>query len=70
MFLYGDVVKAPKHSYIVVDVDDSKPEQVRYGLVPCTKANLKSLNRASNKSKTLNAQYWYNANVLDYVVQA
>lgn len=67
MFLYGDIVKAPKHRYIVVSVDDSIPGEVRYGLVRATKTNMQLFNPGSYMP--ICPTYWYNANVLEYAGQ-
>lgn len=66
MFLYSDIVKAPKHQYIVVSVEDKYDEKnVQYGLIRDT---------AENRSNVLHSnglrivpEYWYNASVLEFV---
>lgn len=67
MFLYGDIVKAPKHKYIVVSIDDSNPKDVQYGLIPATKANVKHFNLTGGVNNCSNPKYWYRASVLEFV---
>lgn len=71
MFLYGDIVKAPKHKYIVVSIDDSNPDDVKYGLIRCTKAMLKKWNQtvAFIGSEPFKPRYWYRGDVLEFVEQ-
>lgn len=70
MFVYGDIVKAPKHKYIVVSVDDSKPKEIQYGLIRDTKANRDSVTLHPVNKLRIVPEYWYNANVLEFVEQA
>jgi hypothetical protein len=66
MFLYSDIVQAPKHKYIVVSVDDSDPENIQYGLIRDTKDNRDSVLYPINNLRIV-PEYWYCAGALKYV---
>ena len=68
MFVYGDIVKAPKHKFIVVSVDDSNPKGIQYGLIRYNKDNVKVIN--NDNLSAPKPQYWYSADVLEFVEQA
>jgi len=69
MFLYGDIVKASKHKYLVVSVDDSNPADIKYGLVRCTKEMIKKWNRTVTLPgvEAFKPRYWYRGDVLEFV---
>lgn len=71
MFLYSDIVQAPrsqapKHKYIVVSVDDSDPENIQYGLIRDTKDNRDSVLYPINNLRIV-PEYWYCVSALKYV---
>jgi hypothetical protein len=66
MFLYSDIVQAPKHKYIVVSVDDSDPENIQYGLIRDIKHNRDSVLYPINSLRIV-PEYWYCASALEYV---
>ena len=65
MFLYADVVQAPKHKFIVVEVDDEDPKNIQYGLIRDTKTNREEIQALIAPKFT--RLYWYRADVLKYV---
>ena len=65
MFLYADVVQAPKHKYIVVGIDDSNPKDIQYELIRDNKSNREDMYQLISPKFT--QTYWYRASVLKYV---
>lgn len=66
MFLYSDIVQAPKHKYIVVSVNDDDPKDIQYGLIRDTKDNRDSVLYPINNLRIV-PEYWYRASALEYV---
>ena len=65
MFLYSDIVQAPKHQYIVVSVDDSNSEDIQYSLIRDTRSNRKAV--LDGGSLPHQRIYRYSARALEYV---